>query len=270
MIHERIHRRLWAAAIVALAAFANRGIAADSLCSPEHPPVAWEKTAALPAPEANQAAAASERFVYAITNRRIAAYDRTSGQRVAESRGKAEHLNSGFVWEGRLYCAHSNYPHTPEQSEIKVLDLESMELSSFKDFGASEGSLTWAVRHGGSWWCNFAYYGRENARTYLVRFDDQWREQGRWRYPTEVIERLGQASVSGGVWWQDTILATGHDANELYCLRVPDHGSVLEHVRTVPAPFTGQGIAHDPVTGGLVGIHRKGRQIVFAEARGDF
>jgi hypothetical protein len=33
----------------------------------------------------------------------------------------------------------------------------------------------------------------------------------------------------------------------------------------LPAPFTGQGIADDPATGGLVGIDRKQRQIVFAE-----
>jgi hypothetical protein len=32
----------------------------------------------------------------------------------------------------------------------------------------------------------------------------------------------------------------------------------------VAAPFTGQGIAPDPVSGGLVGIDRKNRQILLA------
>jgi hypothetical protein len=31
------------------------------------------------------------------------------------------------------------------------------------------------------------------------------------------------------------------------------------------APFSGQGIAFDPVTDGLIGIHRAKRKIVFAE-----
>ncbi|GIS59395.1 MAG: hypothetical protein CM1200mP2_16200 [Planctomycetaceae bacterium] len=52
----------------------------------------------------------------------MAKYDRTTGRRIATSTGQAKHLNSGFPWRGRLLCAHSNYPTTPEKSEIKVLD----------------------------------------------------------------------------------------------------------------------------------------------------
>src|SRR5690606_24801350 len=47
----------------------------------------------LPAPEAVQAAAADERFVYAIANSVVAKYDRASGERVAASTGEAKHLN---------------------------------------------------------------------------------------------------------------------------------------------------------------------------------
>src|SRR5262245_4181767 len=76
----------------------------------------WQQTAVLRAPEANQAAAADEGFVYAIGNSTIAKYDRATGERVAVSIGPATHLNSGFFWQGRLFCAHSNYPRTPELS----------------------------------------------------------------------------------------------------------------------------------------------------------
>ncbi len=65
----------------------------------------WEHSGQIKAPEAHQAAAADHEFVYAITNQRVAKYDRESGERVAVSRGKAGHLNSGFLWEGNLYCA---------------------------------------------------------------------------------------------------------------------------------------------------------------------
>jgi hypothetical protein len=225
----------------------------------------WERTGVLPAAEANQAAAALGEHVYAITNRVVAKYDRRTGQRVAESRGAAEHLNSGFFWEGKLYCAHSNYPKKPDRSDVKVLDPQSMQLTTFKNFGESDGSLTWVIRHEDQWWCTFAFYREENARTYLARFDDRWRERGRWRYPPEIVRRMGRASISGGIWWQGSLLVSGHDERELYRLQLPAKGDVLEYLETIPAPFTGQGFAVDPATGGLLGIDRARRQIVFAE-----
>jgi hypothetical protein len=223
---------------------------------------AWKATGTLPAPEAHQAAAADEKFVYAINSTHVAKYDRATGQRVALSMGPAKHLNSGFVWQGKLYCAHSNYPRTPEQSEIKVLDPEKLELTNYKEFGNFGGSLTWAVRHDGHWWCNFAHYGKENARTFLVKFDDQWKEQGRWTYPPEVIARLHGNSVSGGLWREGELLVTGHDDPLFFRLRLPKVGTVLELIGTQRVPFSGQGFAHDPLTGGLIGINRGKQQLV--------
>jgi hypothetical protein len=228
---------------------------------------AWQQTGTVAAEEAVQAAAADERHVYAITNSLVARYDRRSGQRLAKSSGAALHLNSGFLWEGKLYCAHSNYPRQPEESEIKVLDLETMALSTFYRFAENRGSLTWAVRHDGAWWCNFAHYGADNAKTVLVRFDDQWQEQAAWTYPTEVVSRLGRYSISGGVWRDGRLLVTGHDERAIYRLRLPEQGRVLEYIDALAAPFTGQGIAVDSGTGGLVGIDRARRQVVFAELR---
>ena len=221
----------------------------------------------LAAPEANQAAAADEQFIYAIDNRVVAKYDRMTGKRLAVSTGEARHLNSGFLWKGKLYCAHSNYPQQPAQSEIMVLDTESMRLSTAKQFGAEYGSLSWVVRHSDSWWCNFAHYGAENNKTVLVKLDDQWREQGTWTYPLEVIAELGNFSISGGVWRGDDLLTTGHDKRVLYRLRLPNEGSVLKHVETIAVPFPGQGLAIDPVTGGLVGIDRARKRVVFAATK---
>lgn len=231
-------------------------------------PAEWVEIGVLPAPEAIQAAAADGQHVYAISSTQVAKYDRDSGRRVAVSTGKARHLNSGFVWGDKLYCAHSNYPQTPEQSEIMVLDPTSMELTVYKDFGDFGGSLTWAVRHDDHWWCNFAHYGQANARTVLVKFDDAWQEQGRWTYPHEVIGKLGRYSLSGGLWRYGRLLVTGHDDPILFCLRVPESAGVLELVELQSAPFTGQGIAQDPASGGLVGIHRGKRQVVFAAPGG--
>lgn len=202
-------------------------------------------------------------YIYAISSTEVAKYDRETRRRVGTSTGKAKHLNSGFLWQGKLYCAHSNYPQMPEESGIMVLDPEEMRLSTFKNFGNFGGSLTWAVRHDEHWWCNFAHYGKENARTFLVKFDDQWREQGRWTYPPELVRELGEYSLSGGVWLAGALLVTDHDNPVLYRLELPKEGKVLKLIEKQPAPFTGQGIAVDP-KGGLVGINRANRQVVFA------
>jgi hypothetical protein len=231
------------------------------------PDIKWKLTRSLPAAEAHQAAAADDKFVYAIASDKVAKYDRKTGERVAVSTGEAKHLNSGFFNGGKLYLAHSNYPRTPEQSEIRVLDPEKMQLEVFKDFGNFGGSLTWAVKNENenAWWCCFAHYGATNAQTFLVRFNKDWEERGRWTFPPEVIRQIGTMSFSGGVWMKDELLVTDHDHRVLYRLRVPRDGKVLEFVRKEEAPFTGQGIAHDPVTSGLIGIDRAKKQIVFAE-----
>ena len=226
---------------------------------------AWKLTRSFPAPEAHQAAASDGEFVFAITSRAVAKYDRKTGKRLAVSTGEARHLNSGFVYTGQLLCAHSNYPLTPEQSEIKSLDPKTMKLKTFHDFRDYGGSLTWVIRKDGAWWCNFAKYGEQNARTFLCRFDDDWKETGRWTYPDKVIRQLGSYSLSGGLWRGETLLATDHDHGRLYRLKLPKSGKVLESLGTRPVPFTGQGFAIDAKSGGLIGINRAKKQIVFAE-----
>lgn len=221
----------------------------------------------LSAPEGNQAAAADERFVYAIGSATVAKYDRATGQRVAVSTGPAHHMNSGFLWEGKLLCAHSNFPQKPEQSQIMALDPATMVLTVFKDFGESSGSLTWVVREGDAWWCTFAFYGATNARTRLVKFDSDWKELAEWTYPPAVISDLGTMSISGGVWRDGKLLAIGHDKRTIYRLRLPAQGTVLELIDTIPCPFPGQGLAIDAKSGQLVGIEREKKRVVFGELK---
>lgn len=225
---------------------------------------AWPLVQSWPAPEAIQAAAADQDYFYAINNTVVAKYRRATGERVAISRGSARHLNSGWLWQGHLYCAHSNYPIQPEHSEIKRLDVESMQLETFHSFGASDGSLTWVLRHDHHWWCHFAYYGADNGKSYLSQWDDDWKEVGRWTLPRSVIEKLGRYSLSGGVWDGSDLLVTGHDDPLVFRLRLPASGRTLEFLGTEAVPFSGQGIAIDPVTQGLVGIHRAQKQLRLA------
>ncbi len=246
-----------ALALIAIAPRSGRSQSASDLPT-------WKLAATIAAPEAVQAAAADQRFVYAIANRQVAKYDRKSGERVATSTGDAQHLNSGFFWDGKLYCAHSNYPRTPEKSELMVLDPATMQLTVSKDFGNFGGSLTWAVRHDDCWWCNFARYGEKNHETFLVKFDNDWRELARWTYPETVTRELKSYSLSGGLFRDGDLLVTGHDDPIVFHLRVPAEGTELVLVGRAKVPFTGQGIAADPLTGGLVGIHRSKQQILLA------
>jgi arylsulfatase A-like enzyme len=214
--------------------------------------------------EAVQAAAADGKHLYAITNSKIAKYDRKTGFRLAVSTGDAHHLNSGFFWNGKLLAAHSNYPLVPERSQVMQLDPRSMQLTILHDFGDYGGSLTWVVRQDTHWLCNFARYGDKNRQTFLVRFDENWRELGRWSYPADVVEKWGQYSTSGGIWRDGKLWITDHDHPRIDILRIPAGGDTLVYERTVSIPFTGQGIAIDPIGGGLVGINRAKRQLIVA------
>ena len=220
-------------------------------------------TSSIPAKEAHQGAAADDKFAYAITNDKVGKYDRVTGEQLGVSSGPAHHMNAGFILDGKLYLAHSNFPKKPEESQILVLDPATMALTTFKDFGRTDGSLTWAVKEGDSWWCNFAYYGASNRKTRLVQYDARWTERAIYNYPAEVVADLGEMSISSGVWRDGLIVAIGHDKHVLYRLRLPKNGTVLELVDTIRGPFPGQGIANDPKTGGLVGIGRDKGEIIF-------
>jgi len=236
-------------------------------------------TKEIDAPEANQAAAIFDYAIYGIGNRGVTVYDPDTGKRIVQSKPTefVTHLNSGFIDKELLYAAHSNYPTLPPASEIyRYHYYDAHEGASpgpqiggdvFKEFGAYRGSLTWAVKHEGYWWCTFAHYGDRNGDTVLVKFDEQWKELGVWRYPKEVVADLGKASISGGLWYKHDLLVTGHDRKVIYRLHVPKDGDRLELIDVLASPFTGQGIAYDDKTGGLVGIDRARRKIVFAELR---
>ena len=74
-------------------------------------------------------------------------------------------------------------------------------------------------------------------------------------------------SNSGGSFGPDGWLyITGHDASEVYVLKLPSAGDILLWVATIQAPdIAGQGIAWDRLegrNGSLYGISREETQIV--------
>ncbi len=232
----------------------------------------------FPSPAARQAVAVDAEHVYVIANRRIEKLDKRSLRKVAEwsgpEGGPIVHFNSGVVIDGRLHCAHSNYPGVPMLSSIEIFDTANLEHVGSHSFGISDGSITWVDRRQGHWWAGFAHYagrggepGRGPEWSRVVRFDRDWRRVGSWAYPGELIERFDAYSNSGAVWGPDGLLyATGHDAREIYVLRLPAAGSLLELIEILPAPMAGQGIAWDPsVPRRLYGIVKKERVVVEAE-----
>lgn len=223
------------------------------------------ETAVMASAFATQAAAADTDFVYAVASTKIAKLDRATGEQAAVSSGKAFHLNSAVLMDGKLYAAHSNFPFKPDQGDIRVMDTRTMKLEIFHRFVKPPGSLTWALKRGGNWWCHFAHYGKENGKSCLVRYDKEWLETGRWDYPAELVKDWGTMSLSGGIWLHDALLVTGHDKKLIYRLKLPQQGNTLRWVDTLASPFPGQGIAIDLKTGGLVGIDRSRKIVIFAK-----
>lgn len=229
--------------------------------------------------EANQAAAVDAEHFYGIGNFALVKHRKDTGERVAEwiglRGGPIVHFNAGYVAEGRLILAHSNFPQLPMASSIEIHDAVTLQPVASHSFGIRLGSLTWAVRRDGYWWACFANYndsgttpGFDQRWTHLGKFDDNWQMLESWLFPPQVIATWGRSSSSGGDWGDDGLLyVTGHDAPELYVLRLPQQGVTLEYVTTIDVPFEGQAWAWDRSAKGeriIYGISRRFGEIISA------
>lgn len=227
----------------------------------------------IPVEKAQQGVAVDSDHFYVINNFTITKHAKSSGKKVADCSGEQfglKHLNSGIVIDGKLYCVHSNYPALPMVSSVEIFDPETLEHIGTHSFGIAYGSLTWLDYKDNSWWAVFANYNKEgypfpNTWTILVQFSDKWKQLQSWIFPTDLIEKFGNMSCSGGFWVKDDYMyITGHDLQEFYQIRLPQMGSVLIWEKTVMVPITGQGIAVDKSRIPYVyyGIDRKKGQVI--------
>ena len=232
--------------------------------------------------EAKQAVAVDADHFYVINNSTITKHTKSDGKQVAVWDGSKEgikHLNSGVVIKGKMYCANTNYPEIPMASSIEIFDVKSMQHIGNHSFGiAQHGSLTWIDQRDGFWWCGFAHYsgkeaseGRDTRWTAVVKYDPEWRQLESWVFPKHIIALFSPKSNSGGAWGADGLLyCTGHDEQDLYVMRLPKSGFTLEHVRTLPAPMHGQGIAMDHWIKGkqiIYGVNRAEKKVIAAEIK---
>jgi len=264
---------------VAVAALLGAGLlptpadAGDPAAGPQRP--SFEPIRRFRAEEARQAVAVDALHFYAIDDRRIGKYAKKSGLRVAgwvaPEGGPIVHLNSGVVLGGRLHCAHSNYPGVPMRSSIEVFDAETLAHLESIALPDLPGSATWIDRRGDLFFVGAANYagrggapGRGPEQSAVARFDARWHLLGSHAFPRSLVERFGTRSNSGGAFGPGGLLyATGHDAPELYALRIPASDGLLELVEILPAPATGQGIAWDPAEPGVLWtIRRDSREVV--------
>ncbi|MDA1017365.1 MAG: hypothetical protein O3A00_23280 [Planctomycetota bacterium] len=222
---------------------------------------------------AHHAVAVDSTSFYAIANRTITRYEKgTSGVPAkalatwtAPAGSPVQHLNSGIVIQGRLYCANSNWPITPLKNSVEIFEAATLQHLERKEFPETEGAINWIERQRGDWWIVFAFYGEADVRrTRLVRYNDDWQPTGVWTFPETVIKRFLPNSNSGGAFGPNgRLFVTGHDHAELYVLEVPQKAGELSHVATVAAPIAGQGIAWDRSDiGTLFGIVRKNHEVV--------
>jgi hypothetical protein len=233
------------------------------------------------APEARQGVAVDSSCFYPIGNFSVAKYDKQSGARLGGwecPEGKPLiHLNSGVIVDGRLYCAHSNYPAVPMTGSIEIWETSTMRHVGSHSFGIDVGSTTWADFHKEHWYVGFAHYQNKGAEpnrgpswTSVVKFNRAWQRLEGWVFPSEVINRFAGYSCSGGVI-DDTglVYCTGHDVPEIYVLKFPEGGSILELVETIQVTFPGQAMAWDRSSPGtLYSISKGSRQVVVSRLSG--
>lgn len=229
----------------------------------------------FPASEANQAVVADAAHLYVIGNTTIGKYRKDSHEKVAAWKqpkgGPLIHMNAGIMHKGQLWCAHSNFPHLPMTSSIEIFDPEILEHRRSISLGIAPGSLTWIVRHDNRWYACFAHYAKDSAKTgrgpestELVSYDDEWRRMQGWVFPAPLVQIFGSSSCSGGSMDKEgTLFITGHDEKQLFVLKFPQAGSVLEWVDSIPIAAEGQAFSWDPNDATLFyGIIKHSREVV--------
>ena len=217
--------------------------------------------------EANQGVGVDDKYFYAVDNQIIAKYDKKSGKLAAKWQGPKDgpiiHLDSALVMDGKLYCAHSNWNEWPMTSSVEIWDAETMQHIGNHSFGFNWGSLTWVDFHNGHWWAGFANYDMPygpnktpygyKAATQMIKFTADFKYIESWVLPKTILSKFESMSNSGGSWGPDGYLyLSGHDPAELYKMRLPKAGSVLELVGVLPMNIRGQGIAWDRSDRGVI------------------
>ena len=245
--------------------------------APPTPGWRYEELRRIPAPEAGQGVAADRDHLYAINNYTIGKYEKTAGRRVAVwdggKGGAIIHLNAGIVRDGRLYCAHSNYPGVPNLGSVEIFDTATLKHVGSHSFGRMDGSFTWLDRRNGRWIACFVHYakrggepGRGPEWTQIIELDDEWRRTGGWALPADFAEHIGPRgySVSGGAFGPKGLLyATGHDHPELYALEFPTAGPSLQWIATMPITTEGQAFGWDPVDRTILyTVGRRAKEII--------
>ncbi|GJM64010.1 hypothetical protein [Persicobacter diffluens] len=225
------------------------------------------------APEARQAVAADQDHFYVVDNAQIVKRQKTDGAEVSRWNEEGlHHMNSAVIKDGKLYCAHSNYPEIPMHSSIEIFDPKTMQHIDSHSFGIENGSCTWIDFHEGHYYVMFAHYANEGKMqtnrdvswTQLVKYDTEWRRLEGWVLPQALVERVTPYSISGGIFMENgKILATHHHHEELYILSFPKMGSELVWEKTIPSPIRGQGIAFDESDPTILwGINKKTREVI--------
>ncbi|WP_281616168.1 hypothetical protein [Flammeovirga sp. SubArs3] len=232
---------------------------------------AQEETKKYDAPHARQAVAATDEFFFVVDNNVIVKRDIVDGKEIKRWEDKRlKHLNSAYIQNDTLFCAHSNYPSIPMHSSIEMWDINTLEHIGSHSFGIDIGSCTWIVQHEQHWYVMFVHYANEGKMqknrdvswSQLIKYDLNWNRKEGWVLPKELIEKVSPYSISGGIILEDnSLLCTHHHFKELYKLQFPKMGSTLVWEETIPTEIRGQGIALDP-NGNLWGIDKKSREVI--------
>mgnify|MGYP000874624901 CR=1 FL=1 len=228
---------------------------------------AFQQIAEFAVPEANQGIGVDDKYFYAVDNQAIGKYDKKTGRRVAKwegpKGGPIVHLDSAMLLDGKIYCAHSNWNEWPMTSSVEIWDAETMQHLGNHSFGINWGSLTWVDFYNGHWWATFANYDVPygpnktpygyKAATQMVKFSADFKYVESWVLPKAILDKFESMSNSGGSWGPDGYLyLSGHDPAEVYKMRLPKAGSVLELVEVIPMNIRGQGIAWDRSERGVI------------------
>ena len=136
---------------------------------------------------------------------------------------------------------------------IEIWNANTLQHIKSHSFGINWGSCTWIDNYNDNWYVGFVHYnklkkftGKGTEWSVIVKFNSGWQFLESWTFPDTVIKSFGKMSNSGASFGNDgSLYCTGHDAKELYVLKFPEFGSIMQFVKILELNNPGQGIAWD-------------------------
>lgn len=201
------------------------------------------------APEKKNGVILSSNYFYTIgTSGNISTvtkYNKVLGEHMVTYNTDLKGLQGGISHDGNLYLV-SSYKNKDGyyDNKIEMCDINMNYIITFDmNHIDNRGSLVWIDRYEDNWYGMLSY--KNNNKTVLIKFNDNWSIDFVWKLPSNLIKTLGNDNIKGGVFDKRTgyLLLSRSNKKMIYLMRI--NKKKLELLKVINSFNKGKGINFD-------------------------